>query len=106
MLKKPKESTYEGWGVTEAELQDIITGSYAPKNEMERACFDYMRSASEDPTSVPEEILQRLKQHLTPAQIIELACVAGFWKFYNTVHDSLHIPVESSLLGDTGYVDL
>jgi len=32
--------------------------------------------------------------------------VVGFWKFYNTVHDSLHIPVESTLLGDTGYVDL
>ena len=65
-----------------------------------------MRAASEDPTSVPDEILQRLKKHLTPPQIIELACVVGFWKFYNTVHDSLHIPVESELLGDTGYVDL
>jgi alkylhydroperoxidase family enzyme len=73
---------------------------------MERACFDYVRAASEDPTSVPDEILQRCKQHLTPAQIVELACVVGFWKFYNAVHDSLHIPVESSLLGDTGYVDL
>ena len=47
-----------------------------------------------------------LKKHLTPPQIIELACVVGFWKFYNTVHDSLHIPVESQLLQDTGYVDL
>ena len=73
---------------------------------MKPAPFDYVRAASEDPTSVPDEILQRLKQHLTPPQIVELACVVGFWKFYNTVHDSLHIPVESSLLGDTGYVDL
>ena len=55
---------------------------------------------------MPDEILQRLKQHLTPPQIVELACVVGFWKFYNTVHDSLHIPVESQLLNDTGYVDL
>ena len=53
-----------------------------------------------------DEILQRLKQHLTPPQIVELACVVGFWKFYNTVHDSLHIPVECQLLQDTGYVDL
>ena len=66
---------------------------------MERACFDYVRAASEDPTSVPDEVLQRLKQHLTPPQIIELACVVGFWKFYNTVHDSLHIPVESHAAG-------
>ena len=66
----------------------------------------YKRQASEDPTSVPDEILQRLKKNLTPAQIVELACVVGFWKFYNAVHDSLHIPVESQLLQDTGYVDL
>src|ERR1700756_3719530 len=106
MLKKPKGVELEGWGLSEEELQDSITGAYQPKNEMERACFDYVRSASEDPTSVPDEILKRLKQHLTPPQIVELACVVGFWKFYNTVHDSLHIPVESSLLGDTGYVNL
>jgi len=106
MLKKSANSDFEGWGVSEQELQEIITGDYQPKNEMERACFDYMRSASEDPTSVPDEILQQLKKHLTPAQIVELACVAGFWKFYNTVHDSLHIPVETQLLGDTGYVNL
>lgn len=106
MLKKPAGADYEGWGVSEQELQDIITGSYNPKDEFERVCFDYVRAASEDPTSVPDEILQRLKQHLTPPQIVELACVVGFWKFYNAVHDSLHIPVESQLLRETGYVNL
>jgi alkylhydroperoxidase family enzyme len=106
MLKKSMGTGGEGWGVSEEELQDIITGAYEPKNEMERVCFDYVRSASEDATSVPDEVLQRLRQHLSPPQIVELACVVGFWKFYNTVHDSLHIPVESTLLRDTGYVDL
>jgi alkylhydroperoxidase family enzyme len=106
MLKKPREAGHEGWGMSEGELQEMITGDLEPKDEFERACFDYVRAASEDPTSVPDEILRRLKQHLTPPQIIELACLVGFWKFYNTVHDSLHIPVESQLLADTGYVDI
>ena len=106
MLKKTANTDFEGWGVSERELQDIITGDYRPENDMERACFDYVRSASEDPTSVPDETLQQLKKHLTPPQIVELACVVGFWKFYNAVHDSLHIPVESELLADTGYVNL
>jgi alkylhydroperoxidase family enzyme len=106
MLKKPKEAGFEGWGLSEKELQDIVTGDVPPADEFERACFDYVRAASEDPTAVPDDLLDRLKQHLTPPQIVELACVVGFWKFYNTVHDSLHIPVESQLLGDTGYVDL
>lgn len=106
MLKKPRGDDFEGWGVSEEELQALITGDIEPKDEFERVCFDYVRAASADPTSVPDEILQRLKKNLTPAQIVELACVVGFWKFYNTVHDSLHIPVESQLLQDTGYVAL
>ena len=106
MLKKPRDNNFEGWGMDEAELQAIITGTYHPKTQLEHACFDYVRAASADPTAVPDDILNRLKQHLTPPQIVELACVVGFWKFYNTVHDSLHIPVESQLLDDTGYVDL
>jgi uncharacterized peroxidase-related enzyme len=106
MLKAPRGAGSEGWGLSEQELQDLVSGATAPANEFERVCFDYVRAASSDPTAVPDEILQRLKQHLKPAQIVELACVVGFWKFYNTVHDSLHIPVESQLLQDTGYVDL
>jgi uncharacterized peroxidase-related enzyme len=106
ILKKPKEADFEGWGLSEQELQDVVSGAYKPKDEIERACFDYVRAASEDPTSVPDEILQRLKENLTPPQILELACVVGLWKFYNTVHDSLHVPVESQFLSDTGYVDL
>ena len=106
MLKKPAQAGFEGWSMSEKELQDIITGDFQPADGMEEACFAYVRSASEDPTSVPDEILKQLKKHLTPPQIVELACLVGFWKFYNTVHDSLHIPVESELLGDTGYVNL
>ena len=91
---------------TEEELQGIISGETKAPNEMEQAVFDYARAASEDAPNVPREILDRLKKHLTPPQIVELACVVGFWKFYNTVHDSLHIPIEQHLLADTGYVSL
>ncbi|MEP7029416.1 MAG: hypothetical protein ABI830_00620, partial [Pseudolabrys sp.] len=96
----------EGWGMGEEELQNLITGTAKPDSAMEQACFNYVRAASEDPTAVEDSILQDLKKNLTPPQIVELACLVGFWKFYNTVHDSLHIPVESQLLEDTGYVSL
>ena len=106
MLKKAKDSQAEGWGLSEDELQEMLLGDLEPKDEFERVCFDFARAASEDPTAVPDEILGRLKAHLSPPQIVELACVVGFWKLYNTVHDALKIPVESQLLQDTGYVDL
>lgn len=106
MLKKSAGAGTEGWGMTDDQLTALITGEDKPTNAMEAACFDYVRAASSDPSNVPDEILENLKAHLTPPQIVELACVVGFWKFYNTVHDSLHIPIEQQVLGDTGYVDL
>ena len=105
-LKSPSGGEAEGWGMEEGELRELLSGDLEPQDARERACFDYVRAASEDPSNVPREVLERLTQHLTPAQIVELACVVGFWKLYNTIHDSLHIPIEAALLGDSGYVDL
>ncbi len=106
MLKKPVGMDAEGWGLSDEEVQALITGDLPPRDEFERACCDYVHAASADPSGVPREILDRLARHLTPPQIVELACVVGFWKFYNAVHDSLHIPVETQVLKDTGYVSL
>jgi hypothetical protein len=91
--------------MTNDEMQALISGQFVPSSEFERVCFDYA-AASADPTQVPGELLDRLAKHLSPAQIVELACVAAFWKFYNTVHDSQHIPVEAALLPDTSHVKL
>jgi len=106
MLMREQGAGAEGWGISQADLLQMLDEDYEPADEMERACFDFVRAASTDPSNVPEALLQRLKRHLSPAQIVELACVVGFWKFYNTVHDALHIPVEEHLLNDTRYVDV
>ena len=76
MLKAPRGVGSEGWGVSEEELQDLITGDAEPANEFERACFDYVRAASADPTSVPTELLERLKQHRWPGNVRELENLA------------------------------
>lgn len=96
ILKTPAGVGSEGWGLTHQELMELMRGSDAPRNEMERACFDFVRAASTDARTVPDEIFDRLKWHLTPPQIIELACLVGFWKMYNTIHDSLGVPWRST----------
>ena len=106
ILKAPTDTGSEGWGMSDGEVRELLAADLEPKDEFERACFDYVRAASEDAPNVPQAVLDRLAALLTPAQIIELACVVGFWKFYNTVHDSLHIPLESALLKESGYIDL
>ena len=104
MLKAAQGGNSEGWGMSGDEVRALVDGDLEPANEFERVCFDYVRAASFDAPNMPQDILDRLKQHLTPPQIVELACVVGFWKFYNAVHDSLHIPVEAHLIPDTEYV--
>ncbi len=37
MLKKPREAGYEGWAMTEGELQEMLSGDLEPKDEFERA---------------------------------------------------------------------
>lgn len=109
MLKRPSTGNpldNEGWGMSEEDLQALIAGTLPPEDDMERVALAYVRAATEDPTAVPREVLDAMTEHMTPPQIVELACVVGFWKFYNTVHDSLHIPIEDFLLGDTGYVNV
>ncbi len=32
----------------------------------------------------------------------ELACVVGFWKMYNSIHESLGVPIEATLLAQGG----
>lgn len=105
MLKRPKGADSEGWGFSDEDLIGLMNGSAAPANETEAACFEFVRVATKDPSNVPVALLERLKEHLSPPQIVELAFVVAFWKFYNTIHDSLHIPIEAALIDDGVYVD-
>lgn len=105
-LKTSVDADAEGWGFDDQDVRDLLEAEYQPDAEAERACFAYARAASEDSSNVPQEILDDLAKHLTPPQIVELACVVGFWKMYNTIHDSLHVPLEEQLLTESGYVNV
>jgi len=104
MLKKPVGQSSEGWGMSRDEVMDLVRGDLEPRDEIERVCFDFARAASANPATVPDDVFERLKRHLTPPQIVELSCVIGFWKMYNTIHDALRIPIEAHLEHDTDFV--
>ena len=95
----------EGWGYSQDEVLTLLDPTYEPDDPVEAACVDYARAATADPSDVPQALLQRLADLLTPAQVVELACVVGFWKMYNTIHESLYIPLEDALLGGSELSD-
>ena len=104
MLKAPVGLGPEGWGMDDNEVIAMLKEGGTPHNEMERACFDFVTAASENAGNVPDDVYRRLVEFLTPPQIVELACVVGFWKMYNTIHDALRIPIEAHLEHDTDFV--
>ena len=90
----------EGWGYTAEDIDALLDPGYEPEDPVESACFAYARAATLDPADVPREILNRLADTLTPPQVVELACLVGFWKMYNGIHESLGVPIEAALLDE------
>lgn len=103
MLKASSGDEAEGWGVDEAELQALVDGTGGWDDEAEQAAIEFVREATTDPANILASTHADLKSHFSPPQIVEIAMVASFWKFYNTLHDCLNIPIENHVLHDTGY---
>ena len=95
----------EGWDFTDDDVMTLLDPGYAPDDPAERVAIDYARAATLDHSNVPRGVLDALAEHMSPPQIVELACVVGFWKMYNSVHEALHIPVEEALQGNTAFLD-
>lgn len=90
----------EGWGYSAEDIDALLDPGYEPEDPVESACFAYARAATLDPADVAREILDRLADTLTPPQVVELACLVGFWKMYNGIHESLGVPIEAALLDE------
>ena len=90
----------EGWDYPANDIAALLDPDYRPDDPAESACFAYARAATLDPANVPAEVLERLTRSLSPPQIVELACVVGFWKMYNGIHESLGVPIEAALLDE------
>ena len=99
-MKKASGGDGEGWGYDDSDINKILDPDNPEADDVEAACMAYARAATTDASEVPQEVVERLAEVLTPPQVVELACVVGFWKMYNTIHESLYIPLEDELMGE------
>lgn len=102
-LKSATGGDGEGWSFSDDDVRNLLDPDFEPSDPREAACFAFARAATRDPSDVPQSIIQMLKQVLTPPQIVELACVVGFWKMYNSIHECLYVPIEDELLEADGF---
>lgn len=105
MAQRPKGESGDKWALTDDEVLALISGSDKGSNDIERLCFEFARTASRRAGDVTVELLERLKERLSASQIVELGCVVSMWKFFNTMHDSLHIPSEGALSKYSGFIE-
>jgi uncharacterized peroxidase-related enzyme len=91
------------WGYSEQDLERVLSLD-EPENEREAVAFDFVHQASLDPTGVTDEMRSRLAQHFTPAEVMEIVLVMGFWKMYNTMHTAMGVPLEDPVAQEAGWV--
>lgn len=104
-VQNPPAHAAHAAGLTDEEVSALIFGENLGGDPVERACFAYARAASFDSNSVADEILSDMKAVLTPGQIVQLAAIVGMWKLFNTIHDSLHLPIEDDKAAYRHFLD-
>jgi AhpD family alkylhydroperoxidase len=61
------------WGLTDAELLALPTYQSSPLfSELDRIVLDYAVAMSRTPAAVPEELFDRLREHLDDVELVEL----------------------------------
>lgn len=105
LMTDADEGDGEGWDFKAEDVAKLLDPAYAPDDPAEKAAIDYARAATIDHANVPRKILDDLAACMTPPQVVELACVVGFWKMYNSIHEAMHIPVEAALQGNVAFLD-
>jgi len=91
------------WGYSESDLARVLSLD-EPLDEREAVAFEFVHQGSLDPTGVTDEMRQRLAEHFTPGEVMEIVLVMGFWKMYNTMHTAMGVPLEDPVAHEAGWV--
>ncbi|MDP2238752.1 MAG: carboxymuconolactone decarboxylase family protein [Burkholderiales bacterium] len=82
-------------GLDEAKLEAVIDYKTSPLfNAAERVALDYAIAAASQPNAVTDELMAKMKQHWSDAQIVEITGVIALNGFLNRWSDTLAVPLE------------
>ena len=82
-------------GVDEAKFDAIWEFRTSPLySEAERVALDFAIAAAAQPNDVTDELMDRMKQHWSEGQIVEIAATVALFGFMNRWNDSMATPLE------------
>jgi uncharacterized peroxidase-related enzyme len=76
-----------GMGMSEEEMGKLEEDL----NEKEQVAMDYAKAATEHAYNIDEAIFDKMKQHYSDEEIVEITSVVGLFAFINRFNDSLGV---------------
>lgn len=82
-------------GIDEKKLEAVWEYKTSPLfEEKERIALDFSIAAASQPNDVSDELFDRMKQHWSEGQIVEITAVVAMFGFMNRWNDTMATPVE------------
>jgi alkylhydroperoxidase family enzyme len=86
-------------GIDEAKFDAIWEFRSSPLySEAERVALEFAIAAASQPNDVTDDLMDRMKQHWTEGQIVEIAATVSLFGFMNRWNDSMATPLEEEPL--------
>lgn len=63
-------------------------------SDAERVAIDFAIAAASQPNDVTDELFERMKQHWSEGEIVEIASLIAYFGFMNRFNDTMATPLE------------
>jgi len=82
-------------GIQDRKLEAVWEFRTSPLfDDKERVALEFAIAAAAQPNDVTDELFEKLKQHWTEGQIVEMAGVVAMFGFMNRWNDTMATPLE------------
>ena len=86
----------QNFGIGEDKLAAVWDYAHSPLfSEAERVALDFALAAASQPNAVTDDLFDRLRQHWSEGQIVEILGVVAMFGFLNRWNDSMATPMEA-----------
>ncbi len=89
-------------GISPEGIDRLLEPDNAELDDIDRLVIEYAKLAWETPNRIRDSVFQRLRQHFSEAQIVELTLRITLCGFFNRFNDALQIEEEAEVAGSAG----
>ncbi len=87
-------------GISPDGIDRLLEPGNPELDDVDRLVIDYARVAWETPNRIRDSLFDRLRQHFSEAQIVELTLRITLCGFFNRFNDALQIEEEADVAGE------